>query len=307
MSQRRGGNSKDEIVPFSQVLDGPASGPPGAMDRELSEPNEEMTASLSIDARYNTESQQIKTKQWKESYFARGCTLSSWEAEYAKLKDNGWKGECSNMMDGNDNTSVPCGCFSAIVCSSLGATRVGNFAVLKQSNEWITEEIPDEENGGTKTVRSTRPRLDFVVGPYWPMLCMVTYPLILGVSGVTLISAIPRTDPLIGILWAICTIGLIVALAMTACRDPGILPRYKNPPPNQEGNQWRWNDRALSFRPRGAWYDPDTAVIIEEFDHTCPWTGTAIGKKNMRPFQCFVSLVFVCLVFDIVLLTNKIQ
>lgn len=36
---------------------------------------------------------------------------------------------------------------------------------------------------------------------------------------------------------------------------------------------------------------------------SCPWTGTAIGKKNMAAFQCFVGLVFACLILDIVLLT----
>jgi hypothetical protein len=35
-----------------------------------------------------------------------------------------------------------------------------------------------------------------------------------------------------------------------------------------------------------------------------PWTGTAIGKKNMRAFQCFVALVFTCLIMDIFLLTG---
>lgn len=41
------------------------------------------------------------------------------------------------------------------------------MTILKQSTEWITEEVPDEENpeGGTKTNRFTQPRLDFVVGP----------------------------------------------------------------------------------------------------------------------------------------------
>jgi len=48
---------------------------------------------------------------------------------------------------------------------------------------------------------------------------------------------------------------------------------------------------------------PDCKVIIEDFDHTCPWTGTAIGKKNMGSFQCFVGLVFACLILDIFLLT----
>lgn len=54
---------------------------------------------------------------------------------------------------------------------------------------------------------------------------------------------------------------------MTAFRDPGILPRHHKIPPQHEG-AWRWNDRAHSYRPRGAWYDPDTAVIVEGFDHT---------------------------------------
>mmetsp|Transcript_16762 Transcript_16762/g.16748 ORF Transcript_16762/g.16748 Transcript_16762/m.16748 type:complete len:252 (+) Transcript_16762:402-1157(+) len=235
----------------------------------------------------------------------QGFTEATWEADYAKYKNN-WKGACRKMMDNNNDrdNSVPCGCCSAIICSFLGTGRIGNMAILKQSTEWITEEVPDEENGGTMTNRFTQPRLDFVVGPYWPMLCMITYPLILGVSGVTLVTVIPKVNPLIGLVWAICTIGLIFALAMTAFRDPGILRRYSDPPSGQEGSQWRWNDRALSYRPRGAWYDPDTAVIVEGFDHTCPWTGTAIGKKNMLAFQCFVTLIFVCLIFDIILLTG---
>ena len=40
---------------------------------------------------------------------------------------------------------------------------------------------------------------------------------------------------------------------------------------------------------------------------SCPWTGTAIGAKNMFSFQCFVGLVFVCLMMDIVLLTGGIR
>lgn len=344
MSQRRGGSAKEsgggavhveEVMPFSKVLEGPApNGIAGGMDRESNDvlasqaaPNlsaavaaaatatattttttttlsNDALQATSIDTRYRIETEQIRTKQWQDSYFARGRTLGTWEAEYAQLKDNGWRGECNRMINSKDHTSLPCGCCSAILCSALGAGRVGNMAVFKQSTVWVTEEVPDLENGGTKTERFTRPQLDFVAGPYWPMLCMVTYPLILGVSGVVLVTVIPRATIWLGLLWAICTIGLIVALAMTAFRDPGILPRYSTPPPNQEEHQWRWNDRALTYRPRGAWYDPDTGVIVEGFDHTCPWTGTAIGKKNMVAFQFFVTLVFVCLVFDIILLTG---
>jgi hypothetical protein len=102
---------------------------------------------------------------------------------------------------------------------------------------------------------------------YWPMLVCVTYPLILGVSIATLFTAIPGKHPLIILFWAICTGGLIYALAMTAFRDPGILPRYEKAPPQSE-NDWRWSDRAHSYRPRGAFFDPDTGVIVEGFDHT---------------------------------------
>ena len=102
---------------------------------------------------------------------------------------------------------------------------------------------------------------------YWPMLVCVTYPLIFGLSGVTLFTVIPKKTFLVQFVWFALTTGLIVALALTACRDPGILPRHESPPPQNE-NGWRWSDRALSYRPRGAFYDPDTAVIVEGFDHT---------------------------------------
>ena len=26
-----------------------------------------------------------------------------------------------------------------------------------------------------------------------------------------------------------------------------------------------------------------------QYDHVCPWTGTAIGARNLRPFKLFVS------------------
>lgn len=39
---------------------------------------------------------------------------------------------------------------------------------------------------------------------------------------------------------------------------------------------------------------------------SCPWTGTAIGARNMPAFQAFVALVFVCLILDIVLLTGGV-
>jgi hypothetical protein len=35
---------------------------------------------------------------------------------------------------------------------------------------------------------------------------------------------------------------------------------------------------------------------MEDFDHVCPWTGTAIAKRNQLSFKIFLcSLIFFCL------------
>ena len=65
------------------------------------------------------------------------------------------------------------------------------------------------------------------------------------------------------------------------------------------GEEWIWNDQALTFRPERAKYDVECAAVIEEFDHTCPWTGTAIGKNNMPAFKMFLKLIFTCAIFDV--------
>ena len=155
--------------------------------------------------------------------------------------------------------------------------------------------------------------LDLVVGPFWPMLFFVTYPLILGVSFLTAYFSvfIPGQKWFISLAWSILTFALCFSLFSVSCRDPGIMMRYHEPGSSSssssdchETTPWRWNEETQSYRPRDALYDPECACVIEEYDHTCPWTGTAIGKKNMFAFQCFVSLVCICLIMDVLLLTG---
>merc|ERR1711974_283911 len=162
--------------------------------------------------------------------------------------------------------------------------------------------------------------LDIVIGPFWPMMVFVTYPIVLTVSAWVFFTVIippqPELHIIIVAIWHIFTIGLIVSLFQVSCRDPGMLKRYhqipklssnKFVPYDENPRYWRWSDSALTYRPRSAIYDSDCACVIEEFDHTCPWTGTAIGKKNMAAFQCFVGLVFICLIMDIFLLTGALN
>ena len=145
-------------------------------------------------------------------------------------------------------------------------------------------------------------KLDCVVGPYWPMLIGVTFPLIIGISFLVARATWNNQHFFVSATWLLLTLGLCASLYFTGCKDPGILPRYRSAPEDR----WRWNDQAQTFRPIGAVYDAECGCVIEEFDHTCPWTGTAIGRKNMPCFKIFVSSVCTMIVIDVMLCTGAL-
>lgn len=264
-----------------------------------------------------------RTKKWKESPFAAAMTETTWEAERKRQfafwnNDRAYQrvGRHETSNDDNDEDdsdydfrtdSTGCLCCSAMVCPYLRASRLGNMAVLHSSTEKVEEVDEDLETGEVHVRRYTRPTLVCLVGPYWPMLVFVTYPIIFIVSGWAYYVSVGVGDkPFVLVaVWFILTGALILALGMTGCRDPGILYRHAKPPPQFE-NSWRWSDQAHTYRPRGAHFDVDTGVVVEGFDHTCPWTGTAIGRKNMVFFQSFVCLVFICLIMDILLISGAL-
>lgn len=160
MSQRRGGGApkeavavEEETMPFAESLDVPAGG--------LTDAAPLSNGSLSLEARYESETQAMKLKQWKEGHYAAGMTAATWGEEYQKWRHNFRE----QLLKFDENDGSPCGCCSAVVCGALGAGRVGNMAILRQSQEWVEEEEEDEDSGEKKTRRFTRPRLDIVVGP----------------------------------------------------------------------------------------------------------------------------------------------
>lgn len=81
----------------------------------------------------------------------------------------------------------------------------------------------------------------------------------------------------------------LLALFMVSCRDPGLIKRRTVQDP--EANAFLWNEQVGSYRPPDALYCRECQVLIEDYDHLCPWTGTGIGKKNMFAFKAFVLLV----------------
>jgi DHHC palmitoyltransferase len=43
---------------------------------------------------------------------------------------------------------------------------------------------------------------------------------------------------------------------------------------------WFWNEQVGSYRPPGALYCRECGVLIQDYDHLCPWTGTGIGRDK---------------------------
>jgi hypothetical protein len=287
--------------------------------------------SLSIDQIYLSSKQKARENHWRDNPYAAGLVEPSWREEMSRNTtdndgDNGGgvnangpnRKCCADAVEPEMDPTCGCLLFSGQVCGKLfNAGRVGNMAILKESHVMVDEIVAqDEENdmdggggdGAVMTRKVSKRQIDLVVGPYWPMMVFVTYPLIFVVSGLTAVKAvfIPNYNMVLVISWSCMTFGLCFSLFNVAFRDPGILPKYKHVPLNEtRKSSWRWINSAQSYAPRYAYYDDDCAVIVEEFDHTCPWTGTAIGKKNMLAFQFFIGFLFSCLILDVILLTSS--
>ena len=140
---------------------------------------------------------------------------------------------------------------------------------------------------------SGKPRL--MLGPYWTMLLFVTVPLAV-VMPALICAFLLSTKVHIGVqiaygvivLWTAC------ALASVSLRNPGLVERRDSIPCRENGKPelaWVWNDQARTYKPPGARYCDWCNAVFYEFDHTCPWTGTAIARNNMRSFRSFVALV----------------
>jgi hypothetical protein len=221
---------------------------------------------------------------WKESPFAVGLTQPTWAAEKVTLCR--LFRECTPI-----NISAWC-------CSKLWfVKRVGNMVILAQ----VMEDYRDDTTG----TMSQRPRLLCLVGPYWMVVIGLTIPLLTLVTFWTAYTQFSDMLLPVQIVWTICTAMLYLSLLLVSCTDPGILHRHAAPPPsnNDTDPSWYWNDQALTYRPASAKYDSECAVVVEKFDHTCPWTGTAIGKKNMVWFKFFLSSIVINLILNAALLS----
>jgi len=169
----------------------------------------------------------------------------------------------------------PCEPFG-IVC--LCFKRVGNMHVIFE------------------TVKDGHRKLWLVVGPFWPCTAFITYPILGAVTfGLGWTFTLQHYPWPVLLVWYAVGVFCLVCLGMTSCSNPGILRRETR----RRNSQWVWTKQTSSFRPPKATFCRDCNCVIEEYDHVCPWTGTAIGKKNMCCFQAFVSSCAIMFIFAI--------
>ena len=193
-----------------------------------------------------------KIRHWKKNDFAVGLVNVTWN------DDRGCGGNGLPSSDRNHN--VPA---SAYLCGCAG--RLGNLVILAQTTEEIEEDVTTVDGNNAGRRKQKRPKLLWVVGPYWTVNLGVTFPLILGISFWTLWTRVVDSHIAVIITWSICTLLLVFALLMVACRDPGVLYRHKSLPDGAE--DWRWNDQARTYRPPKARFDPECQVVVDGFDH----------------------------------------
>jgi hypothetical protein len=227
----------------------------------------------------------IMDRKWRESPFAVGLTKPTWEDE-----DIGCYKTCLSFLSGSKDAHIH---FSGLICGKCRAGRVGNMVVLLSTREAVLDD--DGRRVGE------RPLIRCTVGPYWPVTVCLTVP---GIVGYALYAGFLRgnvwEESKAGwfYIWACLNSLALLSLFLVSCSNPGILYRCEEP----QEETWTWNDQALTYRPPYAKFDPECAVMIDHFDHTCPWTGTAIGKRNMRWFRVFVCAVFASAIFNTIVI-----
>merc|ERR1712216_623780 len=113
-----------------------------------------------------------------------------------------------------------------------------------------------------------------VLGPYWHFL-LITLIVMSTITALIYASVLPRhltVERSVGLGLSVLA---LVALMCTAMSDPGIYPRHSKP----LEDSWTYSEYAQSYRPAGVIYCQQCQVLIEEYNHFCPWSGIVIGRE----------------------------
>lgn len=166
----------------------------------------------------------------------------------------------------------------ACCCGLLHVRKVGNIFILL---EWPREG------------RAFR----LVVGPYWRML-LTTIFVIAAVTSMVYGLVVPReyhVERFLGLSFAVLAIASLLCTAMT---EPGIFPRYSVP----LARDWTFSEYSRSYRPPDVVFCQHCQVLIEAYNHFCPWSGIVIGKGNEGFFHVFVAAIMIAFIYDLLII-----
>lgn len=171
------------------------------------------------------------------------------------------------------------------------------FKCTNKGNIFVCCECNVDEDDLFLPFATEKTKLRWVVGPYWNMLCM-TYAVVLTITFLVYQTVIPRREQVEIVVGLTLSALTLLFLSLTAFSDPGIFPKHTRP----RGPNWSYSGQAQSFRPARVIYCRECKLLIEDYDHFCPWSGTVIGGKNLKFFHCFVSCLVLTMMYDAVLL-----
>lgn len=136
-----------------------------------------------------------------------------------------------------------------------------------------------------------------LLGPYAHFLCLHVL-LLCAIAACVYGAVVPASWVAARALGLALAFLALAALAATALADPGVFPRYFT----RARPDWTYSEYAHAFRPPGTIFCQECQILVEDYNHFCPWSGTAIGKGNERYFTAYLAAVVASLVFDLVVI-----
>lgn len=116
--------------------------------------------------------------------------------------------------------------------------------------------------------------------------------------------------PVLPLLYLASSILLNLFIVLTACTDPGIIPRkpfldrdphrYYNFLSRTDSQNTVFCETCYIYRPARASHCSRCQNCVELFDHHCGMVGNCIGKRNYRYFIIFIASVIVTIAIFII-------